>query len=36
MIVGFRNAYQMAQDTETLQQKIDAMNWFADEVIAKV
>ena len=36
VIIGFRNAYQMEQDTETLQQKLDAMNWFADSVIAKV
>jgi len=36
VIIGFRNAYQMEQDTETLQQKLDAMNWFADAVIAKV
>ena len=36
VIIGFRNAYQMEQDTETLQQKIDAMAWFADSVIDKV
>lgn len=36
VIIGFRNAYQMEQDTETLQQKIDAMRWFADAVIDKV
>ena len=36
VIIGFRNAYQMEQDTETLQQKIDAMAWFADAVINKV
>ena len=36
VIIGLRNAYQMEQDTETLQQKLDAMNWFADSVIAKV
>jgi probable F420-dependent oxidoreductase len=36
VIIGFRNAYQMEQDTETLQQKIDAMKWFADSVIAEV
>ncbi|MGZ4680852.1 MAG: TIGR03619 family F420-dependent LLM class oxidoreductase [Acidimicrobiales bacterium] len=34
VIIGFRNAYQMEQDTETLQQKIDAMKWFADSVIS--
>jgi len=36
VIIGFRNAYQMEQDTETLQQKIDAMKWFADSVISEV
>jgi len=36
VIIGFRNAYQMEQDTETLEQKIGAINWFADEVISKV
>lgn len=34
-IVGFRNAYQMEQDSETLDQKIAAMKWYADEIIAK-
>jgi probable F420-dependent oxidoreductase len=33
-IVGFRNAYE--KDTQTLQQKIDALRRFADDVIAKV
>jgi len=33
-IVGFRNAY--ADDTTTLQQKIDAMRGYADRVIAKL
>jgi probable F420-dependent oxidoreductase len=36
VIIGFRNAYQMEQDTETLQQKVDAMRWFADSVISEV
>ena len=36
VIIGFRNAYQMEQDTETLQQKVDAMKWFADSVISEV
>ena len=36
VIVGFRDAYQMAQDTQTLQQKVDALQWYANEVIAKV
>lgn len=34
VIVGFRNAYE--KDTQTLQQKIDALEAFADGVIAKV
>jgi probable F420-dependent oxidoreductase len=33
-IVGFRNAYET--DTTTLQQKLDALRAFADNVIAKV
>jgi len=36
VIVGFRDAYQVPQDTETLQTKIDALNAFADEVVQKV
>jgi probable F420-dependent oxidoreductase len=36
VIVGFRDAYAVPQDTETLQTKIDALNAFADEVVAKV
>jgi len=34
VIVGFRNAYE--PDTQTLQQKTDALRQFADNVIAKV
>lgn len=34
-IVGFRNAYQMEQDTETIEQKLAAMNWYAAEILAK-
>jgi alkanesulfonate monooxygenase SsuD/methylene tetrahydromethanopterin reductase-like flavin-dependent oxidoreductase (luciferase family) len=33
VIVGFRNSYQ--RDTQTLQQKLDALRAFADGVIAK-
>jgi probable F420-dependent oxidoreductase len=33
-IVGFRNAYE--SDTQTLEQKLDALRRFADHVIAKV
>ncbi|HEY5887591.1 MAG TPA: hypothetical protein VIT24_07705, partial [Acidimicrobiales bacterium] len=35
-IVGFRDAYQPGPDTQPLQDKIDALNQFADEVVAKV
>ena len=35
-IVGFRNAYQMEQDTETVEQKVTALNWYAGEIIAKL
>jgi probable F420-dependent oxidoreductase len=33
-IVGFRNSYE--RDTQTLQQKLDALRAYADRVIAKV
>lgn len=36
VIIGFRDPYQVAQDDQTLQEKIDALKWFADDVIAKV
>jgi probable F420-dependent oxidoreductase len=36
VIVGFRDAYQVPQDTETLQTKIDALNAFAEDVVSKV
>jgi probable F420-dependent oxidoreductase len=35
-IVGFRDAYQRGPDAETLDQKLTALRWFADTVIAKV
>lgn len=35
-IVGFRDAYKVPQDTESLQTKIDALSAFADDVISKV
>jgi probable F420-dependent oxidoreductase len=35
-IVGFRDAYQRGQDTETLDQKLTALRWFSDAVIDKV
>ena len=34
-IVGFRDAYQPGPDPQTLDQKLTAMQWYADEVIAK-
>lgn len=34
LIVGFRDMY--AKQDQSLQQKIDALRWYADEVIAKV
>ena len=36
VIVGFRWPYVVAQDTETLQEKVDNLHRFADDVIAKV
>ena len=36
LLVGFRDTYALAQDTETLQDKLDAINMFADGVIQKV
>ena len=36
VIVGFRLPYVMGEDTEPLQTKIDHLNWYADNVIAKV
>jgi probable F420-dependent oxidoreductase len=35
-IVGFRDAYQRGPDTETLDQKLTALRWFAESVISKV
>ena len=34
VIVGFRNAYE--KDTMPLQQKVDAIQGYADRVIAKL
>ena len=36
VIVGFRWPYEVEQDTEVLQTKIDNLRRFADDVIAKV
>ncbi|MBD0022232.1 TIGR03619 family F420-dependent LLM class oxidoreductase [Gordonia pseudamarae] len=35
VIVGFRVPYIKGPDTEPLQKKIDHLNWYADNVIAK-
>lgn len=35
-IVGFRNAYQMPQDDQTLEHKASALKRYADSIIAKV
>jgi hypothetical protein len=35
-IVGFRDAYQRGPDTETLDEKLTALRWFADTVIQNV
>jgi probable F420-dependent oxidoreductase len=36
VIVGFRDPYTTAHDTQSLQEKIDALRWYADEVVGKV
>ncbi len=36
VIVGFRWPYVVAQDTETLQEKVDNLRRFADDVIAEM
>ncbi len=36
VIVGFRMPYIMGPDTEPLQKKIDHLNWYAENLIAKV
>ncbi len=36
VIVGFRLPYIKGPDTEPLQKKIDHLNWYADNIIAKV
>ena len=35
-IVGFRDVYNEKEDSQTLEQKIAALNWYAEEIIAKV
>jgi probable F420-dependent oxidoreductase len=34
-VIGFRNAYDGTPDTQTLDEKIGQMNWFADTIIQK-
>jgi probable F420-dependent oxidoreductase len=36
VIVGFRDSYVPGPDTQPLNEKIDALHWYRDEVIAKV
>ena len=33
--LAFRNVYEMEADTKSVEEKIDTMKWYADEVIAK-
>lgn len=35
VMVGFRNSYTLAQDTEPLEKKLDAMRQYADRVMSK-
>lgn len=35
VIVGFRDAYQPGPDTQSLDEKLTMLHWYADEVIAK-
>ena len=34
-IVGFRNPYDGSSDTQSLEEKIGQMKWFADNIIHK-
>lgn len=36
LIVGFRNSYAKEHDTETLEEKIVKLNWYGENVIAKL
>ena len=36
LIVGFRNPYVNGADTEPLEAKIKHLEWYADNIIAKV
>ncbi len=34
VIVGFRDAYQPGPDTQSIDEKLGALNWYAEEIIA--
>ena len=36
VIVGFRDAYSPGPDTQPLEEKLGALQWYADEILAKV
>ena len=36
VIVGFRDAYLPGPDTQPLEEKLGALQWYADEILAKV
>jgi alkanesulfonate monooxygenase SsuD/methylene tetrahydromethanopterin reductase-like flavin-dependent oxidoreductase (luciferase family) len=36
VIVGFRDAYQTGPDTQSLDEKVSMMQWYADEIISNV
>lgn len=36
LFIGFRDPYTVGPDTQSLEEKLAALRWFADEVIAKV
>ena len=36
VIVGFRDAYSTGPDTQPLEEKLGALQWYADEILAKV
>jgi probable F420-dependent oxidoreductase len=36
VIVGFRDSYAPGPDTQPLNEKVDALRWYSDEIIAKL
>lgn len=36
VIIGFRDAYSPGPDTQPLEEKLGALQWYADEILAKV